>query len=420
MNIKNLRLYLLLLIILLIGCSERERNNIFDPRGGSDTLDIRLRPTRADSVIRFFWSSPSDVRFQHYNLYRKAGNASVFQKHAAIPPSQTTFEEGLNELERTYQYFLTLQGEDGESPPTPVLRLVPSLSQIWIIDQANYQVVKLSFGLQHAFLQYNTLWQPQDVSFSKQHQLGLAAEPAYRYLELFRTDSNGFFAENAKIRRPYDSLYDPHNHFFWVSDSIGAVYKIRPADGIENLINSTFKRPVQLELRPPQGVWVLDRVDNSIVALNHAGAIDQTIEAKQQPWKAPVFFQYQPSNGLLYIVNEGSDGDQLLSHNPETGMNNELWDANNIRLVRFSSFDQTLWLAINTDSGAKLLQLSARGQRLSELENFSHITDFRINANNGNIIVCDVGQNKVLHFRPDLTLLGENSELGYPFKVYIE
>ena len=107
-------------LFILFQCTDRDRNNIFDPSSGIDSLDIRLYITSADSIVTIKWYSPAKIQYIGYNLYRKAENEDDYNLIASFTPDQSEYidEDVSNDI--SYKYYLRIVGEDNESPPTKI------------------------------------------------------------------------------------------------------------------------------------------------------------------------------------------------------------------------------------------------------------------------------------------------------------
>ena len=115
-------------------CTEREISNIFDPRWDKDSLDIKLRISSADSVITVKWSAPHTVDYKGFNLYRKVESETEFSLLGFLPEDQTEYDDHIEQYDITYQYYLTIQGENSESPPTKKIQTMPGPVSFWVLD----------------------------------------------------------------------------------------------------------------------------------------------------------------------------------------------------------------------------------------------------------------------------------------------
>ncbi|MBD3224902.1 MAG: hypothetical protein GF313_09240 [Caldithrix sp.] len=410
----------MLSFVLIGACTERDRVNIFDPSANMDTLNIRLFPTRTDSIIELQWQSPTYIEFNSTNVYRRV-QSEQFSLIASIPKQQDSYQDSNVELDKLHEYYITLQGIDNESPPSAKLRVVPGLKSFWITDAWDYRVVRLSYDLQHNLNQRYSIWRPEALGLALQKNIGLITSPIFGYIELFDIKRGNLLAENVDMDRPFDTVYLPDNEEFWVTDSSGALYAINLIDGDEQVLTQNLNNPTQIIRIPNDDIFILDKGKKALVRINKQGQVQDIYNKLGDKLIVnPKFMSYDPFQEELYLIDQYEEVDQLLRYSFKNERADELHQSTNLDLVRYNPAEQSIWVASNRTNDAVLMQLSYEGQRLSSLNGFSFISDFKINSDNGNVILVDRGQRKVIHMRSNFTVIGETSDIIAPIKVYIQ
>ncbi len=411
-----------LLLSAFFGCSVRDRSNIFDPKSGIDTLNMRLYLRSADSVITLQWYNTYDVSIKGYHLYRRAEGETNFSGLAILPPEQTLFGDSSVQYDHSYAYYLTLIGESGESPPTPVLQTTPGPGKIWLLDRWNEYILKFSYDLRFALQTHYAIWIPQALAMDRRHHTGVLTYPAYHYAELFDLRTGELYDELTAVRYPYACAYEPLSRMYWLTDSSGALYRFS-ADNIRapQLLDNRLGKPVALAFDENGNAFVLDARTKQIVVYDAQGQRSTTIAQYQgQRFNRLIDLKAAPDKRFVYFIDEQPQGNALYRFSVLTDSLNWVCTLQGMEIVRPSPLDQTLFVAINLDEQAKILQLSARGARLNSWQGFKYITDFAINPVNGNLVIADKVLHQLVHLYPDGRILGRFNKAPYPYKVYIE
>ncbi|RLD13157.1 hypothetical protein DRI50_07705, partial [candidate division KSB1 bacterium] len=212
-NYKNIKIsvlwiLLLTLLMLITHCSVRKHTNVFDPKSGIDTLDMKLELRSADSIVTLSWIPHYDTEIKGFHLYRRAGNQTQFSSLAILPAGQTEYRDSLVQFDTPYAYYLTLIGASGESPPTPVLKTVPGPGQIWVLDRWNEYILKFSYDMRHRLLSHYAIWIPQALAFNKQKNLAIITYPLYHYAEVIDPTSGLLKQEITDIRYAYACAFN--------------------------------------------------------------------------------------------------------------------------------------------------------------------------------------------------------------------
>ncbi len=403
-------------------CSVRDRSNIFDPKSGIDTLNMRLYLRSADSVVTLQWYNTYDVHIQGYHLYRRAQGETNFSTLATLPPDRDIFADSTVQYDRSYAYYLTLIGASGESPPTPILQTTPGPGKIWLLDRWNEYILKFSYDLRFALQTHYAIWIPQALAMDRAHHMGVLTYPAYHYAELFDLDTGELYGEVTAIRYPYACAYEPLSQTFWLTDSSGALYRFsRDRTDAPQVLDNRLGKPLALVFDEHGSAFVLDAASDQIIVYNTQGQRTLSIaNYKGQRFNRLIDLKATPDKRFIYFIDEQTQGNALYRFSTLTDSLSLVCTLQGMEIVRPSPLDQTLFVAINLDEQAKILQLSAQGTRLNSWQGFKYITDFAINPVNGNLVIADKVLHQLVHLYPDGRILGQFNKAPYPYKVYIE
>jgi len=401
--------------LIFISC-QREHSNIFDPENEIEILDLNLRIVQTDSVVSLSWRAPIDVSHSGFNLYRKIETEAEFKRIASLPANQFSFTDRDIQSQQSHAYYLSVQGNNIESPTTAVIESIPGPANFWVLDYWNFYVLHLSFDLQHILSQRYAVWRPQEMCFNTTGTFALITYPQYHFFEVFSPLTNTYIKGFDALKNPYACYFDVLENRFWISDTSGGIYTVELQSMELQKINASVSRPTQIIADAQNNVYVLNSLTNRVIQLNGDGTI---IGALPQLGDSVKFIDIDPDENFIYSVNY-SDSTRTLYRQSLTNWSTEtFFSDSDLVMLRPSPLDESVWIVLNRTDSAEIVQLSANGDRLYTLKEFEHISDFNISRKTGYLIVADGGSGTVVHLKPDGSVIGTFDEAYYPFKVYI-
>ncbi|MEJ2053403.1 MAG: fibronectin type III domain-containing protein [Calditrichaceae bacterium] len=420
--IFNLFGYCFLLILLsLFHCAERDRTNIFDPLAGVDTLDLSLNISSADSVITLRWSAPANVEYEGFNLYRKTDNENTFSLLASIHGNLFEYNDRDVQYYQTYEYKLTVQGKDSESPATRSLKVTPGPYRFIIGDRYGFALYWVSYDLRHIFKTKYTIWMPENAAFDNIHQLFLVTYPQLGYVEVYSSIDGMTEFSSPNFQRPFDAIYIEDKNRFWITDSSGSLYSIEPFGGDTKIIDMDLIKPTQI-IHGDQYIYLLDKSAARIMSYNTSGERVSIIqEIENNTLINPVYINYAHNTPFLYIIDAVDSISILYRYSRLSGEGKIFYKQKGMKIIRPDLRDNSVWIAIDQADNSSLVQLSPEGIRLKEITGFSGISDFRLNDKSNTILIADHVTKVVKHIRlSDLSVIGVFKGAIYPSKVYSE
>ena len=411
----------LFIIFILFHCSDRDRSNIFDPSSGIDTLSLNIYVTSADTAITIKWSAPYNVQSIGYNLYRKAEYEEDFRLIASPASNQSEYVDQDISFDVLYQYYLTVQGEDNESPPSQVLKVTPGPVSFIVLDRWDLAIYRLTYDLRHILRTKYTTWRPENLAFDPLNNLVLVTYPQLSYLEIYSQMSGVTELTSSDFTRPFDCIFNTTQNKFWLTDSSGYLYSIDPQTGSSQLIDQNLKQPTQI-IQSDQEIYVLENDAAQIISYNTMGERLSVIQQMGDTLlHQPFYINYAKNSQHLYIIDKVSDENRILYRYSSLTDSAEIFYQNKyINGVQIDLDDNSVWISINNPENSVLMQLSPDGIRLNEVTGFSGIADFKINIESNTIIVADHVERVVKHVRPNSSVIGVFQDVIYPSKVYSE
>ncbi len=416
-----LGLCILFNIFTVFKCTERDRNNIFDPSSGIDSLDINLYVISADSVITIRWTLPNKVHFIGYNLYRKSVNDDEFQLIASPLSTQLEYVDENVRSDIAYHYYIRVVGEDSESPPSKVLKVTPGPVSFYVLDRLGFALYQLTYDVQHILSTRYTTWSPENIALDSSKDLIMITYPQLRYLEIFSKNLRSIILSGSEFNRPFDCIYNTEEKKFWITDSSGFLYSIDPTTGISQLIDQNLIRPTQM-IQTNQGIFLIDIKAAQIIRYNKSGLRQDVIEYMgESRLTQPIYINYAANNAELYIIDKVNTENRilyrysLLSDSVEVVYQNKYMNG-----IQIDQNNYSVWISISEPENSVLMQLSSDGIRLNEITGFKGISDFKFISKTNTIVVTDPVTNMVKHLRSNSSVIGVFKEAFYPSKVYVE
>jgi len=420
--IDQLKLSFLLFftVLLILGACQRKHDNIFDPDNKLDSLDLHLKISRSDSIVTLRWWKPATVSYQGFNLFRKTEDETAFRIIATLPADSLEFNDTDVQFETKYTYFLNVFGEDVESPPTRLIKTTPGAEKIWVLDYWNFYILNLTFDLQHVSHKHYAIWRPKAMSFTDDEKTALVMYPGYQYFELFNPQTNAYLHGSDVLERPFDCLFVPSQNKFYVSDSTSGIYSIDPADFSLHSITNTVDQPTYLSSGMLDKLLILDGLPGKLMQFDPDNEILSSIDVLGD---SIINFVSDLRQQRILAINRSSGQHTLNSYLNGDSSLSVLYADSALARVRVSSFDGTLWISLNYQNSAELVQLSANGLRLNSLNGFDYISDFNISPKTGYLVIADMSFNTnigtIHHIHTDGTVIGTSTEAYYPYRIYI-
>lgn len=419
---RNISFFILLASFLMTSCTERDHANIFDPAYDRDSLDMTFYISGSDSVITLEWIPPLSLKFPGYNLYRRIEGQPSFRKIAELPADRKQYDDDAFQFDLRHEYYMTLQGEDSESPPTATISTVPGAQRFWISDRFGLIIYQLTYDLQHEILRKFTLWLPENICFNADAKQALVTYPQFHIIELFNTANSATLLESDKIEYPFDCAYDPASGKYWITDSTGILYRLNPVSDQAEVISSDLIKPLKIVTSSNNNYFILDRGLKEVLVFQNSGAFSESIVLSGRfKLNDPENIEIDKKGRYLYIIDNTNDKDILYRYNLFNEETDSLYEAKDIGVIRLNDSDQTIWLSLNNNgSNSSIVQLSHQGLRLNLLEDFGLISDFHVIPDNGNIIIAEGNNRIVKHIRADSEVIGTFKEAIFPHRIYVE
>ncbi len=416
------RIIIPLFLLILLSCSDRDKDNPFDPTGDEPVI---LGARSINKSVELSWGQPDLVDYTGFNLYRKEeGAEQFFTRIAELLPVSRTYTDTTVEYGSTYIYFIKLASGNLESRPSRAVTATPGPGFNWIVDQYNYQILKTNYDLSYTFLVYDTYpypGMPTDMAVSPSLETGVILFNRSGMIQEIDFSGN-LKSQYDEIRYPYAVAYDPVGSLFWIVDSSGFLYTLdTQADDI-NYVYISFSKPISIHIAPEKNlISVVDAGEKEIVQFNRSGnLINKITLINGKPLEGPYRYIIDEKHDRSWLVDGNMDIDYIYtksSEDEEYFLADSVINAGDIEVS--PSSEQAWYVSFNRDSSI-VLQLSAEGTRQLELSYFYNPFDLHVNPYDGSLIVVDSWNGRVLHYDDSNRLIGEMVNLSFPVKVLVQ
>jgi len=411
---------LLISVIFLVSCSERAKNNPFDPTGD---ININLQALAFDRRVELYWQKPNVDGYTGFNVYRKIfGLDNSFKRLASeLPASQTYYQDRDLTYGYSYAYYLTITGIDVESKPSNQETIYPGPGLNWIVDRWGYQVVKTTYDLAHPIFYYNTNWPPSNLAVVADLNESLILYLDAGRIEKLRIDGE-YIQAYTDIRYPYDIAYDPQGQLFWIIDSSGALYTLDTQTDRINTVSTSFSHPVSISIAPDNDlISIADPQLRSVVQYRRDGSWYKSItNANGKLLTAPVRYEIDETYQREWLVDRDQEVDYIYTRSLGSENFNLVDSTYFVRDLAADPFDGTCWYLSYNIGNSSSVQLSPDGTRQSEIDGFNNPLDIQINPYDGTLLMVESSNYRALHFDHSLSLLGELNIFNFPVKIRIE
>ncbi len=144
-----LTVLLVLLLLFMMGCSDRERLNPFDPQnpntGGAPT-HFSAHSNR--DTIFLSWKAMDVDDLSHYLLYRSE-NGAAFEDFRIIDPDVNSYSDVEIDYDVNYRYAVQAHTESEQGMLSDTLQVTPGAFNFWITDYYDFSIKRMSYDGSH-------------------------------------------------------------------------------------------------------------------------------------------------------------------------------------------------------------------------------------------------------------------------------
>ncbi len=420
-----MRYCFLLFSILIIGisCSERERNNPFDPANTIQTaIQLSIKPY--PEKIELSWTYPPLEGVQKTLIYRAVDDSNAYILYRELDGTARTFLDSQIEPFHWYYYRVTLSNGTRETSPSNTARTFSGPTTTWMLSENGFQVLQLSYDLQYTLQSLNTFypdhdWHVQLASFS----IWLVSRSFAAVSRLSLKAKEETFILTQGLKTPVAVVGQGETNNFYVLDNgQDKVFFYQEEKPVR-----TFSLPrgnyLALKVFPIQDrLFVINEEKLYIFSLS----LNQIVDSLVAPSGYTFYRMVQQGIYILAIANEYESQKAILYWRSSVQNTWHLLQLPfNCGAVAFSPQSNQLVVSKMISSGPQiykdnLVKLSTSGTRLWELSGFRVITDIQIDPETQQIVVADRLSDHIVRVSAEGNVAFRSKTLYDPIRVYIQ
>ncbi len=408
---------MLLPLILILSCFERERLNPFDSEGNVQSpVDLVIQSEGHSAHLSWTVKNISDYR--GFRLYRSEDNqpSILYREFTA---SVSSFTDSSLAYYRWYQYRMSVLGYEQESPLSKAVRIYPGPGKIWILTRYGYSIKELPYDLQQINNIFNINYPPINWDWDLVNRYIWLAFAQYRYISRFDL-SLGYedLLIQDDFQRPQDIQWDHNLQQVVVLDpDKQAIYFLEQGAVIDSISlgqGDFFRirvfRSSQLAALRDSAALIFDASRNATDTLNFPpGFLGQDICFGE---------------GMLYLLSSNLEGreSEIIRYQVEQHTEERMTITGAFRQIRKPVAREYYCLGEILDANScRVVKLSADGQRLLELPVLTGtVDDLQINPYDHSIIVVQRYQDNVVLYDSTGVKISDNTQIYDPIKAFIE
>jgi len=315
------------LIVLLCSCSDRVRNNPFDPanpRTGGAPEGIKLSSYR--NTIDFTWNLIDVDGMQGYHIYRSIGHNSLSAYLTVEHPTNSIIDQNII-YDSLYSYAIQGFTTGDEGTWSDPVTLIPGPFDIWICDYYNLTLKHLSYDINSTV---NSIYLSSPVALSVDANRNQVIVADYWNQRMY------LFDRELELKTVVELGHQPvamdrdltsGEIYILLEDSLGLIH-IYDDTGV---LNDSISFPVPVDINTPLGY---DRRTNSIW-LGGENAV----------------YQYRLQGQVGYTIHGGLTGCSDLEIDPLEGGCWAVVDSGIVRITSHGVQHRIKWDFITQDIG---------------------------------------------------------------------
>ncbi len=419
---KIFQLLSLIICILCIGsCSDRKKDNPFDP-AGIQPLDIKA--VGFADYVSLSWNSPNIDGYSGYNLYRSdTGENDSYDIMSTIPATQLSYHDTVIIPGKRCYYYITIIGQGVESNPSKIVSATPGSGFNWIVDGSGFEILKLSYDLQTSLLRFYTNARPQDMAVSKTQKKGLILFPYYGEIHEINLDNGDIINTIKSIPYPYAILFDEPGEQFWIADSSGALFTIPDSDPTPHLISGdVFGKPVSISMAQNAGfLYLCDKEKKTVFQIERSGEIRSVItEVNGNQLNNPVKYIHDEIYQRIWLLENVGGNSYIYTKHIDDNLYTEIELPTYVKEIEISRNNESIFLAEYNGINSSVVQLYPDGSRQIAVTGFYNPLDIEVNKYDSSLLVSDTGNGVIWHYSTEFLLIGKITNLYLPHKVILE
>ena len=411
-----LKIIVLSSILVILSCSDRERNNPLDPKNPETSGRIEnFSVLSFGKSVKLGWSYLDFRGIDSISVYRLIAPGTIFTQISTVQPGQNSFTDYNVEYGTSYDYYITAHIKDYETPPTDTLDIEPGPTYSWILDYQSGTLHRMTHDLQYPIFSFGSFSYPILMHTS------VLERAAWVYSDisnsLYKISENGIYTHVVyNLDQVNDFVIDQRNgNFFTIQKSQGLIKKF-DASGTQLMEFNFIPKPCFIDMdQRRQDLWVVDEQSLSLFRISSVGQIRRQSEPL---FTDPSDIVYCEENQVIWAA----DANRILvfdlyANNINTISGDFTW----IRKLACDQKTGSVWAIEYNSLNSKynVTKYSENGFLLSKNE-FLHPVSIAVNEFDNSCLVCDDVQGKVFKISEFGHIEKSFDNIASPYQIEVE
>ncbi|HDP98808.1 MAG TPA: hypothetical protein ENN22_06450 [bacterium] len=409
---------MLLGVIFIFSCVERDRLNPLDPKnpetgGRPQRLNIYSEYNR----VYLSWRSVDNQDKIWFRIYRKQNAETEFDMLDQISGDSNQYVDTTVQYDIRYVYRLTFVGDDFESAPSDTVSITPGPTFIWAGDFYERTLVKLTHDCSHQIKRFPIAAYPWSIYLADNKNDFWITDALLNRLLVYdlRTSELRFITAFDK-GRPIELKIDQQRDRIWVLDNKNnSVHTFNQRGSLLNSLHG-FSKAEDLDVDRNDGVcWVTDSQRRKLFRIDFHFRMDSLALDLYSPTKIAINQRTRQiwlidSNRLLKISDQG---EIILSIN--SGLNAPLELA-------VDESNGNCWVIdwSQSDSRSGVIGFSDAGIPFVNISNFKFLNNIIVNPYDNGCIITDSGSGEIIRIDASGRIVGKLTNFNYPFGIVVD
>ena len=415
MRFWTILLVMVLLLSMILSCSDRKRWNPLDPLNP----ETKGKPTGLDVVserhnVTLSWDAFSLDGILGYNVYRLIEGEGKFYNVKFVPADSSRFVDNNLDYDRLVTYRISAVATQYESPQSDGVATTPGPYNYWVVDRYMGYVARLTYDGLHVMTQSLNAFYPLSVVADSVSKTAWVIDGMGYLVKLSSRGMPLLWIED--LIYPTHVALDPFDSVVWICDDSGR--RVTRYDTAGNLLGTTdgFGEIVDICWAGPRGgCWVADGENNDVMLISSSGDVEVR---EENAFHSPHAISNYQREGWMWVADSLGLGRIWLDGRVE-----KIVEMN--RPVAAVSVDQATgncWVVIELEDGAEneVLKLNVNGDVLTRVEGFRYAQSLAANDFNGGCIVADTGNSRIVRISAGGKVLSSYGGFISPYDIAVE
>ncbi len=407
---------IIILLLVLFSCVERERLNPLDPQNpetGGKPGGLRIYSELHQAVLS--WNHVNVNDFIGYKIYRKTEHDTSFRHIYTTSPDSNLYVDQNLAYEVKYYYQISVLATDFESNRSDTVTIIPGPTTIWAGDVYGRRIKKISHDCAHEI--ESIVFDAYPFSLEREEKNNRLWFSDVLLDRIYFVDGGQYqiFAE-LNGGELFKIRLDQKNNRLWIGDSYKnkmIIYnlnqtKLKEIDG--------FTRLSDFEIDEVSGSCLVLDAERGVV---QRFAADFTIDLELTGFRYPARIALNQTTGDFWII----DNYQVRKFDATGGEVFLLDHQFNLpKRITVDSENGNCWVADWSYqlAASKLFCFSSQGEKLVEMDGLEWPENLVVNPYDHSCIVADSGNGRFLKVTPEGEIYGSFSRVDYAYGIAVE